>query len=506
MKPEDSPNDGNELKTSARIEGNHPTKDQTDSTIRPHHPSSHLNPIGESTGHRSEAEKERSCVEELSLFEKVLTSDNLQKAWKQVKANKGAPGIDGMTIEDFPQFIREHWETIQAKLRDGSYRPSPVKRIYIPKPDKPYERRPLGIPTILDRVIQQAIAQILSPLYEPTFSDRSHGFRPGRSAHGAVEQWQKESQKRRRKCYVVDCDLKSFFDTVDHQKLMNRLRQRIDDKALLGLIGSYLKAGLILPNGKFEETSIGMPQGGPLSPLLANILLDELDKELEARGHQHVRYADDFLILCGSPRAGHRILRSISRYLNQRMKLMVNEVKSKVVELSEAEFLGFGIIKRKVRWTRKSEKRFKKSVRMITKRTRGVSPIKVIRDLQLYTRGAINYYMPGLHFKEARDLDQWMRRRMRLYYWKQWGRPRTRRRNLLRLGIRRTEVHKASRSRKGPWRLTNTSIVTRAMTNQWLSDQGVPSIEQQWIKIRYPDGPKPKSKGRSKKVRGDLKV
>jgi len=191
---------------------------------------------------------------------------------------------------------------------------------------------------------------------------------------------------------------------------------------------------------------------------------------------------------------------------NQRMKLIVNEVKSKVVELSEAEFLGFGIIKRKVRWTRKSEKRFKKSVRMITKRTRGVSPIKVIRDLQLYTRGAINYYMPGLHFKEARDLDQWMRRRMRLYYWKQWGRPRTRRRNLLRLGIRRTEVHKASRSRKGPWRLTNTSIVTRAMTNQWLSDQGVPSIEQQWIKIRYPDGPKPKSKGRSKKVRGDLKV
>jgi RNA-directed DNA polymerase len=299
--------------------------------------------------------------------------------------------------------------------------------------------------------------------------------------------------------------LKSFFDTVHHQKMLNRLRQRIDDEALLGLIGHYLKAGMILPNGKYEETRIGMPQGGPLSPLLANILLDELDKELEARGHRHVRYADDFLILCSSPRAGHRILRSISRYLNEHMKLMVNEAKSKVVELSEATFLGFSIIKRKVRWTGQSKKRFKRNIRMITKRTRGVAPEKVMRDLRLYTRGAINYYMPGLHFGEVRELDQWMRRRMRLYYWKQWGRPRTRRRNLLRLGIRRSEVHKASRSRKGPWRLSNTSIVTRAMTNQWLSDQGVPSIEQQWINIRYPDGPKQKAKAGTK-VQGDLKA
>ncbi|MDF1755943.1 MAG: group II intron reverse transcriptase/maturase [Verrucomicrobiales bacterium] len=509
MKPEDSPNDGNELKTSVRIEGNHPTKDQTDSTIRPDHPAIRLNPHGELDGNRSQAEKERSCVKEHSLFEQVLERENLQRAWKQVKANKGAPDIDGMTIEEFSQFIRKHWETIQTKLRDGNYRPSPVKRIYIPKPDKPYEKRPLGIPTILDRVIQQAIAQILSPLYEPNSSDSSHGFRPCRSAHGAIKQWQKQSQKRRRRCYVVDCDLKSFFDTVDHQKLMNRLRQRTDDKALLRLIGYYLKAGLILPNGSYEETCIGMPQGGPLCPLLANILLDELDKELEVRGHQHVRYADDFLILCGSPRAGDRILRSISRYLNRHMKLMVNETKSKVVELSEASFLGFSIIKRKVRWTGQSKRRFKKSVRMITKRTRGVSPVKVIRDLQLYTRGAINYYMPGLHFQEARDLDQWLRRRVRLYYWKQWGRPRTRRRNLLKLGICRSEVHKASRSRKGPWRLTNTSIVIRAMTNQWLSDQGVPagegSIEQQWINIRYPDGPKQKVKA-GRKVQGDLKV
>lgn len=504
MKPEDSPNDGNELNTSARIEGNHPTKDRTDSTIRPHHSSSVLNPHGGSPGHRSEAEKERSCGES-SLFEQVLESENLKKAWKQVKANHGAPGIDGMTIEDFPSFIREHWEKIQAKLRDGSYRPTPVKRIYIPKPDG--AKRPLGIPTVLDRVIQQAIAQVLTPIYEPTFSDCSHGFRPGRSAHGAVEQWHRESltKKRGKEPYVVDCDLKSFFDTVDHQKLMSRLRERIDDACLLDLIGHYLKAGLILPNGQFEDTRIGMPQGGPLSPLLANILLDELDHELEARGHRFVRYADDFVILCRSPRAGQRILENISRYLQKRMKLIVNEAKSKVVRLSEASFLGFTIVKRRVRWTKQSERRFKAKVRMITRRTRGVSPGKVIGDLKLYIRGSINYYMPGLHFQEARALDQWLRRRMRLYYWKQWGRPRTRRRNLLKLGIGCHEVHKASRSRKGPWRLSNTSIVTRAMTNQWLSDQGVPSIEKQWISIRYPDGPKQKAKAGSK-TKGDLKA
>jgi len=464
-----------------------------------------MNPTGGAKhGHGNEAEKESSRGER-SLFEQVLEPENLQRAWKQVKANKGAPGIDGMTIGEFPRFIREHWETIQAKLKDGSYQPSPVKRIYIPKPDG--SQRPLGIPTVLDRVIQQAIAQILSPLYEPTFCDHSHGFRPGRSAHGAVEEWHRESlvKKRGKEPYVVDCDLKSFFDTVDHHKLLSRLRLRIDDDGLLDLIGKYLKAGLILPDGSFEDTTIGMPQGGPLSPLLANILLDELDHELEARGHRFVRYADDFVILCRSPRAGRRILERISRYLQSRMKLIVNEAKSKVVSLREASFLGFTIVKRRVRWTKQSEKRFKAKVRQITRRTRGVAPEKVISDLKLYIRGSINYYMPGLRFQEARDLDQWLRRRMRLFYWKQWGRPRTRRRNLLKLGIRRSEVHKASRSRKGPWRLTNVSIVTRAMTNQWLADQGVPSIEQQWISIRYPDGPKQKAKARSK-AQGDLKA
>ena len=503
MKPEASPNAGNELKISARIEGSQPTKDRTKSVNRPHHPSTATNPTGEARhGHGSEAEKERSRGKN-TLFEQVLEPENLQAAWKQVKANKGAPGIDGMTIEEFPRFIREHWDSIQTKLRDGSYRPSPVKRIEIPKPDG--TKRPLGIPTVLDRVIQQALAQVLTPLFEPIFSDCSHGFRPGRSAHGAVEQWQRESEKKGKRCHVVDCDLKSFFDTVDHPTLMRCLREQIDDEALLGLIHLYLKAGLVLLDGDFEETDLGVPQGGPLSPLLANILLHELDRELAARGHRFVRYADDFVILCTSPRAGRRILESISRFLRDKLKLIVNEVKSKVVVLSEATFLGFSIVKRRVRWTKKSEERFKANVRQITRRTRGVSPTTVITDLQNYVRGAINYYLPGLPFKEARDLDQWLRSRMRLYYWKQWGRPRTRRRNLLKLGIGRNEVHKASRSRKGPWRLTHTSIVGRAMTNQWLSDQGVPSIEKQWIAIRYPNGPKPRAKAR-RKVQGDLKA
>ena len=251
-----------------------------------------------------------------------------------------------------------------------------------------------------------------------------------------------------------------------------------------------------------------MPQGGPLSPLLANILLDELDGELAARGHRFIRYADDFVILCNSPRAGRRILENISRYLRDHLKLIVNEAKSRVVSLSEASFLGFTIVKRRVRWTEKSKEKFRSNIRRITRRTRGVAAERVMTELRYYIRGAINYYMPGLHFKEARDLDQWVRRRVRLYYWKQWGRPRARRRNLLKLGIGRHEVHKASRSRKGPWRLTGTSIVNRAMTNAWLSDQGVPSIEEQWVSIRYPAQPEfPKSKdGRATGRNGDLQA
>ncbi len=319
-------------------------------------------------------------------------------------------------------------------------------------------------------MIQQAIAQVLTPVYEPTFSDSSHGFRPGRSAHDAVREWQREGKLRGKKCHVVDCDRKSFFDTVDHQKLMSRLRSRIQDVRLLDLIGKFLKAGVAVPScegGTGEESRTGVPQGGPLSPLLANILLDELDHELEARGHSFARYADDFVILCKSPRAGRRILDNIRHYLQTRLKLIVNEAKSKVLPLCEAAFLGFNILRGRVRGSENSKKRFKANIRAITRRTRGVSPKTVIADLSSYIRGAINYYMPGLNFDEARELDQWVRRRMRLYYWKQWGRPRPRRRNLLRLGTKRDEVHLASRSRKGPWRMSGNSIGLFGVVRFW---------------------------------------
>jgi len=435
----------------------------------------------------------------------VLKPENLKIAWQQVKRNNGKAGIDGMEVGDFPAFMREHWGKLRVKLENGSYKPSPVRRVEIPKDGG--GKRPLGIPTVLDRLIQQAIAQVLTPLYDPTFSDHSHGFRPCRSAHGAINEMAKEGLQKGKRCHVVDCDLEKFFDTVDHQKLMSRLRQRVSDPGLLALILKYLKAGAITRQGHFEEQLMGVPQGGPLSPLLANILLDELDTELEERGHAFVRYADDLgyriafacdrllashVILCGSPRAGERILRSVRKFLSEKLKLIVNETKSRIVRLSEASFLGFQIVRRKVRWTAKSQKKFKAKVKRITKRTRGHSPKKVIGDLQSYVRGAFNYYGLGISFGEARELDQWVRSRVRLYYWKQWGRPRTRRRKLLRLGIGRDEVKKASRSRKGHWRMSHNSLVKRAMNNAWLEKQGVPSLEKQWVSIRYPEGPKKK--------------
>lgn len=435
--------------------------------------------------HRNLAEKESSC--EVTLCD-ALNSQNMEKAWKQVKANKGAAGIDGMEVGDFPDFAKEHWEKIRNKLTGGSYSPSPVRRVQIPKGGGNY--RLLGIPTVLDRVIQQAVSQVLTPLYEPHFSEHSHGFRPMRSAHDAIDEMLRESNTKGKKCHVVDCDLKAFFDTVDHQKLMGKLRERIADPELLKLVLKYLKAGVILNHGIFEPSNEGVPQGGPLSPLLANILLDELDHELEGRGHKFVRYADDFVILCGSLRAGKRILQSVTRYLSDKLKLTVNTTKSRVVTLPDASFLGFEIVRRRIRWTKKSQRKFKEKIREITKRTRGHSPTKVITDLKAYVRGAVNYYAKGMPYGEARDLDNWLRSRMRLYYWKQWGRPRTRRRKLLKLGTSRGVVHMASRSRKGPWRISHTKIVQQAMTVEWLEDQGLQSIEKQWCLIRYPQGPK----------------
>jgi RNA-directed DNA polymerase len=424
-------------------------------------------------------------------MEQVLNRENLVAAWKRVKANGGAPGIDAMSVDDFLAFARKDWERICLELKTGTYRPAPVRRVFIPKPDG--SQRPLGVPTVLDRVIQQAIAQVLTPLYDREFSEQSYGFRAGRNAHQAVRQVEAAWGEGRR--YAVDCDLKAFFDTVNHDRLLARLREKIGGGWLLRLIGRYLRAGVVLPDGKREETPMGVPQGGPLSPVLANIVLDPLDKELERRGHCFARYADDFLVMVRSSKAAKRVMESLRRFIEGTLKLVVNQAKSQTALLKRCTFLGFQLGARgKVVWTAKALKRFKERVREITRRNRGHHVNEIIDELNRYVRGWMNYFGISHTYREVVDLDSWLRRRVRLYYWKQWKQPRTRRRRLIALGISPEEVHMASRSRKGYWRMSGNGIVQRALTNRWLTEQGVPELRSIWIKLHYGPGGNAKSK------------
>ena len=438
---------------------------------------------------RSASSESRECgrhvgVQEPSLLEQVLEPENLERAWKQVRANRGAPGIDGMTVDAFPSFFREHGRRICSSLREGTYRPAAVRRVFIPKPDG--TQRPLGVPTVLDRVIQQALAQALKPLVEGGFSGHSYGFREGRNAHQAVRRVEAGWKARRR--YAVDCDLKSFFDTVNHDRLMGQLREKIQDRKVLGLIRRYLSVGIVLPDGTREATSCGVPQGGPLSPLLANIVLDPLDKELEARGHWFARYADDFLVMVKSERAARRVMAGMIRFVEGKLKLKVNRTKSHCAPLKECAFLGFQIGSRgKAVWTEKAQARFKQRVREITSRSRGHRVQTVIAELRRYVVGWLNYFGISQTYTVLLELEEWVRRRVRLCYWKQWKQPRTRRRRLLALGIHPDRVKLATRSRKGYWRMSGNSIVQRALTNRWLQEQGVPDMKQQWIAIHYPE-------------------
>lgn len=420
----------------------------------------------------------------------VLDATNMRSAWQRVRRNRGAPGIDGMTIDEFPAFAREHWERIASQLREGTYRPAPVRRVYIPKPDG--SQRPLGVPTVLDRVIQQAIAQVLTPLYDGEFSDHSYGFREGRNAHQAVRRVQAGWKLKRR--YAVDCDLKAFFDTVNHDRLLNQLREKIGNGPVLRLIGRYLRAGVELPEGTREATPCGVPQGGPLSPLLANIVLDPLDKELERRGHHHARYADDFIILVKSAKAAQRVMQSVTRHVEDELKLTVNPLKSKCGPLAQSAFLGFQINSRgQVKWTAKAYTRFKQRVREVTRRNRGHAVHDVINELRRYACGWMNYFGISHTYREVLELDDWIRRRVRLYYWKQWKRPRARRRNLIKLGIHPSEVHQASRSRKGYWRMSQNKLVRIALNNRVLKERGVPDLRSIWIKLHHGEATKVKA-------------
>jgi RNA-directed DNA polymerase len=421
-------------------------------------------------------------VEDDSWMERVLDPENLKRAWKRVKANGGAPGLDGMTVEAFPAFAKENGERICCDLREGRYRPAPVRRVFIPKPDG--TERPLGIPTVLDRVIQQAIAQVLTALYDGEFSDHSYGFREGRNAHQAARRVEDAYRERRR--HAVDCDLKSFFDTVDHERLLARLRQKIGSGVLLRLIGRYLRAGVVLPDGSREATPCGVPQGGPLSPLLANVVLDPLDKELERRGHAFARYADDFIIMVTSARAATRVMAGVVRYVETRLKLVVNRIKSRTAPLKQCSFLSFTLGTRgKVVWTAKALGRFKERVKEITRRNRGHRVQDVIGELRRYATGWMNYFGISHTYRVVLELDSWLRRRVRLYYWKSWKSPRTRRRHLIALGISPEDVKMASRSRKGYWRMSGNGLVQRALSKRWLEEQGVPDLRSLWIALHY---------------------
>ena len=413
------------------------------------------------------------------LMQAVVAPANMRRAWARVKANKGAPGIDGMPIEDFPAFARAHWSAIRQALLDGSYRPQPVRRVLIPKPDG--GERALGIPNVVDRVIQQAIAQVMTPIFDPGFSESSFGFRPKRSAHGAVKQVQAYIKAGYR--IAVDLDLAKFFDNVQHDTLMARVARRVGEKRLLALIGRYLRAGVMMGE-RFEPSELGTPQGGPLSPLLANILLDDLDRELEARGHRFARYADDLLVLVKSERAGQRVKASLTAYLDRRLKLPVNEQKSRVAPIDECVFLGFTFRRGKLRWSDAAFEDFKHRVRELTGRSWGVSMHYRFDKLAQYLRGWLGYFGISQHYRPIPELDEWLRRRVRMCYWKQWRHTRTKVRHLLALGTGKRVAILTAISSKSYWHLSRSMATQTGMTNDWLKAQGLVSIRALWMKAQ----------------------
>ena len=415
------------------------------------------------------------------LLERILARENVRSAWKRVAANKGAAGVDKMRIDDFESHAREHWPNIRQSLLAGTYQPLPVLRVEIPKTSG--GMRPLGIPTVVDRVIQQAISQVLVPIFDPGFSEHSYGFRPGRSAHDAVKQVREYIREGYR--HAVDTDLSKFFDMVNHDVLMHRVARKIRDKRVLRLIGKYLRAGVMV-EGRVQPTMKGVPQGGPLSPLLANIVLDDLDKELEARGHKFARYADDFVILVKSQRAGDRVMASVSAFLEQKLRLKVNEDKSRVSTTNQIVFLGFTFKGTKIRWSDKAFREFKRQVKYLTGRSWFVSMAYRLKKLAEYIRGWMNYFGISEYYRPVPGIDHWLRRRIRQCYWKQWRYVRTKIRNLLRLGTHPGVAIPMSLSRKGPWNGSRTLATQTGMTNQWLKNQGLISVKEQWVKLHYP--------------------
>ncbi|MBA3573228.1 MAG: group II intron reverse transcriptase/maturase [Pyrinomonadaceae bacterium] len=408
------------------------------------------------------------------LMEEICERGNLREALRRVKANKGSPGVDGMTVGGIADYLKEHWPAIREQLLNGTYEPRPVRRVEIPKPD--FGMRKLGIPTVLDRLIQQAVMQVLQRRWDRTFSDHSYGFRPGRSAKQAVAQAQQYIVAGHG--WVVDLDLEKFFDRVNHDKLLGQIAKRIEDKRLLKLIRAFLKAG-VMEDGLVSPSVEGTPQGGPLSPLLSNLVLDELDRELERRGHRFVRYADDSNIYVRSEQAGQRVMESIKRFITKKLKLKVNEAKSAVARPQERKFLGFSFsagpeVKRVI--APKALERFKARIREITRQAKSVGMRTTMETLAPYLRGWRSYFGFCETPKVLIQLTRWVRRRLRAALWRQWKTQRRRRAALLQLGVRGQLAANTASSGRGPWYLARSQALHFALSNAYFRSLGMPSL------------------------------
>jgi RNA-directed DNA polymerase len=426
--------------------------------------------VQEAEAHAARASLERPAVAGPSM-EAVVESENLKKALAQVKRNKGAAGIDGMNVGDLPAYLKEHWPTIRAQLLDGTYKPQPVRRVEIPKASG--GMRPRGIPTVLDRFIQQAVMQVLQAEWDATFSETSFGFRPGRSAHQAVERAQAYIASGH--AVVVDIDLEKFFDRVNHDILMGLVAKRVADKRILKLIRGFMTTGA-MGGGLVSPTEEGTPQGGPLSPLLSNLMLDVLDKELEKRGHRFVRYADDCNIYVRSRRAGERVMAGIERFLAKRLKLKINKAKSAVAKPSIRQFLGFSFTSEnepRRRIAPQAIARFKSRIRELTRRTRGQSLAQIVKELSIYLPGWRGYFGFCQTPSVLRALDEWTRRRLRAIAWKQWKRGSTRFAELRRCGVGRDLAAQTAGSPHGPWRLSNSPALNIALPTAFLRSLGL---------------------------------
>jgi RNA-directed DNA polymerase len=441
-------------------------------------------PVGMSVGNTktqgTESQTHAACDENAGdgttkLMEEVLRRENLLRAYKRVKANKGAAGVDGMTVDDLMPYCRKHWDEIKEQLLNGTYQPRPVKRVEIPKPGGKGKRM-LGIPVVLDRLIQQAILQVLTPIFDPTFSEHSHGFRPERSTHGAILMARKYVNEGYD--WVVDMDLEKFFDRVNHDVLMSRIARRVKDKRLLGLIRRYLQAGM-MEGGLVSPRKEGTPQGGPLSPLLSNILLDELDKELENRGHRFSRYADDFNVYVKSETAGQRVMESLTKFLAKRLRLKVNREKSAVDRPWNRKFLGYSFTNEdnpRTRVSPKSVKRFKEKLKPIWKRGRGQNLKATIKELNHIIVGWASYFRLSEEIWPLEKLDKWIRRRIRSLIWRHWKKPKTRLKGLLKRGVPDHIARAAACGNAGPWRASKLPGMNMAFPNRTLQRWGLKSL------------------------------